>query len=193
MHDLYWEEKLAPLVQQDHEMKNLLIEKGIISDSYHPEMEKLHLKNSRKLLKMIETMGFPVLSNAGEYGVRYSWLIIYHSISFPSFMKDCLLQMRLAAAQNDYPLDLLAYMEDRVAFLEGRAQLYGTNTEWFEGDVRSTEIEDTTRLDLRRKSMGLPPQNQTVHSGQFEKPPKDPEKRTKEFREWLVRVGWRNS
>lgn len=192
MHDSTWEETLAPLVQQDHEMRNLFIEKGIISDAYHPEMEKLHKRNSHKLLKLIEMKGFPVLSNAGENGVKFSWLIIHHSISLPSFMKDCLLQMRLAAGQNDYPLDLLAYTEDRVAFLEGRPQLYGTNTEWIEGDVKRTEIEDLSRVDIRRKSMGLPPLTQTILAGHWEKPPKEPEKREKEFKEWLIRVGWRN-
>lgn len=193
MFDLTWEEKLNFLVQQDHQMRNILLEKGVLSDTYHPEMEKVHLNNARRLSEMIKKMGFPVLSNAGEKGVRLSWLIIQHSISWPDFMKECLLEMRLAAAQNDYILELLAYTEDRVAYFEGRPQLYGTNADWVNGELKRTPIEDITRVDVRRKSIGLPPLSSTPAQGPLDRPPKDPVKKEEEFRNWLIKVGWRDS
>ena len=192
MFDLTWEEKLGFLVQQDHQMRNILLEKGILTDTYHPEMEKVHLNNARRLSEMIKKMGFPVLSNAGEKGVRLSWLIIQHSISWPQFMRECLIEIRLAAAQNDYILELLAYIEDRVAFFEGRPQLYGTNADWIDGELKRTPIEDISRVDIRRKAIGLPPLAQVPLNSSLERPPKDPEKKNQEFQEWLERVGWRN-
>lgn len=192
MFDLTWEEKLSFLVQQDHQMRNILLERGTLSDTYHPEMEKVHLNNARQLKDMIEKMGFPVLSNAGEKGVRLSWLIIQHAISWPEFMKECLLQMRLAAGQNDYILELLAYTDDRVAYFEGRPQLYGTNSDWINGELKRTEIEDISKVDLRRKAIGLPPLSKVSLNSSLEKPPKDPKKKEQEFRDWLIRVGWRN-
>jgi hypothetical protein len=191
MHDQIWEEKLAFLVQQDHQIREVLLGRGILSDKYHPEMEKVHINNAQKLSKMINKMGFPVLSNAGENGVRLSWLIIHHAISLPDFMRESLIQMRLAAAQNDYILELLAYTEDRVAFYEGRPQLFGTNTEWINGELKRTEIEDISRLDLRRKSLGLPPAA-SVPTSSMERPPRDPQKKDREFKDWLIKVGWRN-
>lgn len=191
MFDLTWEEKLGFLVQQDHQMRNILLEKGILSDTYHPEMEKVHLNNARRLNEMIKKMGFPVLSNAGEKGVRLSWLIIQHAISWPDFMRESLLQMRLAAAQNDYILELLAYTEDRVAYFEGRPQLYGTNSDWIKGELKRTPIEDISKVDIRRKALGLPPLSQVPINSSLERPPKDPEKKEREFNEWLVKVGWR--
>lgn len=185
-----WEEKLSFLVQQDHEMRNLLLEKGVLSDAYHPEMEKIHIKNSKKLRELINANGFPVLSNAGESGVRYSWLIILHSISSPDFMKNCLIEMRLAAAQKDYPLDLLAYVEDLVLYLEGRLQLYGTQFNWVEDELKPVPIEDIAHLDLRRKSMGLSPFKEKAPSS-LDRPPKDPVKKDSDFNEWLRKVGWR--
>lgn len=190
MFDLTWEEKLSFLVKQDHQMREILLEKGILFDTYHPEMEKVHLNNARKLSDMIKRMGFPVLSNAGDQGVRYSWLIIHNAISWPEFMKESLLQMRLAAAQKDYPLELLAYTDDRIAFFEGRPQLYGTNKDWSDGEWRMTPVEDIKMLDIRRKGVGLPPIAQAVKST-MDKPPKDPVKKAQEFQEWLKRVGWR--
>lgn len=191
MIDLSWEEKLAFLVQQDHQMRDILLHKGILSDAYHPEMEKIHLNNAKKLNAMIEKMGFPVLSNAGEKGVRLSWLIMHNSISLPDFMRECLMQMRLATTQSDYINELLAYTEDRVAYYEGRNQLYGTNRDWIGGELRPTPIEDLLRVNQRRKGLGLPPLNLMPIVSNLERPPKDSLKKAQAFETWLKKVGWR--
>lgn len=188
--DPQWSSKLKPLVQRDFTLREVLMDRGTLNDSYHPEMEKLHLQNAMKLKKLIEKMGFPVLSNAGEEGVRHSWLIIQHSISLPEFMRESLIQMRLAAAQQDYLLELLAYTEDRVAFFENRPQIYGTNLDWQEGELKPTRIEDPSMVDVRRKSIGLPPLAQTLTSTGHERPPADPVKKALEFERWRARVGW---
>lgn len=186
----WWVEKLNPMVERDHFIREALLKRGDLADTYHPEMEKLHLENARKLQSLIDQKSFPVLSNAGEQGVRLSWLIIQHSISSPDFMKESLVQMRLAASTHDYPLELLAYTEDRIAFFEGRAQLYGTNSDWQEGELKATPIEDPEKLSARRRSMGLPPMMAISPMNQ-ERPPKDPVKKAREFELWLKKVGWR--
>jgi hypothetical protein len=193
MRDPIWDDKLNFLVDKDHQMKNLLQEKGILNDAYHPEMEKIHLNNSKKLTELIKKMGFPVLSNAGDKGVKLSWLIIMHAISSPDFMKECLFQIRIAAGQNDYPLDLLAYLEDRISYLEGRPQLYGTSIDWENGELRRTPIEDLESVDIRRKAMGLPSLTQMPIESEMNRPPKDPIKKAQDFQKWLVKVGWRMS
>lgn len=185
-----WEQKLAPLVERDHFIREGLLKRGILSDAYHPEMEKVHLENARKLKALIDQHGFPVLSNAGEKGVRLSWLIIHHAISWPSFMQECVIEMRLAGAARDYPLELLAYVEDRIAYFEGRGQLYGTNFDWLEGELKPTPIEDPDKLDFRRKAFGLPPMNPAARITE-ERPPADPVKKNQEFNLWLKKVGWR--
>lgn len=174
-------------------MREVLLNRGTLNDTYHPELEKIHLSNAHKLSALIEKWGFPVLSNAGEQGVRLSWLIIQHAISWPDFMRDSVIQMRLAAAQNDYILELLAYTDDRIAYFEGRPQLYGTNMDWIDGEFKRTPVEDIEKLDARRKSLGLPPVSTTPIFASMERPPVDPIKKKKEFEQWLKRVGWRNS
>lgn len=191
MIDPLWTDKLAPLVERDHFTREAIIKRGTLNDTYHPEMEKVHLENARKLKNLIEKNGFPVLSNAGEQGVKLSWLIIQHAISWPDFMEECLIQMRLAAAAGDYPLDLVAYTDDRIAVYENRPQLYGTNFDWQDGELKPTAVEDVDHLNFRRKSMGLAELDMSASRVTDERPPKDPEKKQKEYEDWLKKVGWR--
>lgn len=192
MIDPSWVDKLRPLVDRDLTLRNVFIEKGTLNDAYHHELEKVHTENAQKLKALIQKLGFPVTSNAGDEGVRLSWFIINHAISIPEFMRECLLQIRLAAADHDYPLDLMAYLEDRVSYLEGRPQLYGTHMEWFDGELKLTPIDDPQHLNSRRKSLGLPPVSHDLSSSGMGKPPKDPVKRASEFQKWLLKVGWRS-
>ncbi len=187
--DTFWEDKCRPLVERDMFIRDAIVKRGDLNDAYHPEMEKVHLENAHKLEELIRKNGFPVLSNAGASGVKLSWLIIQHSISSADFMRECLTQMRFAAASSDYPLDLLAYTEDRIAYFEGRGQLYGTSFDWIDGEMKPTSIEDKDHLDARRESVGLPPMRQDVVS--HERPPADPQKKEKEFQIWLKKTGWR--
>lgn len=189
MIDTIWIEKLRPLVERDLFIRDAIAKRGDLQDAYHPEMEKVHLENSRKLEAMIQKHGFPVLSSAGDEGLRLVWLIIQHSISRPDFMREALTQMRLAVVDNDWPRELLAYTEDCVAFFEGRGQLYGTYADWQDGELKPARIEDPEMLEYRRKSMGLPPMKKDFVSN--ERPPKDPEKKRKEFEIWLKKTGWR--
>lgn len=187
----FWISKLSPMVERDLFIREGLLARGILSDTYHKEMEKVHLENAAKLKALIEKNGFPVLSNAGEKGVRLSWMIIMHAISLPDFIRECLTQIRLAAASQDYTLELLAYMEDRVLFFEGKPQLYGTNYDWQDGELKPTPIQDISSLPYRRRSMGLPPMPSEVSRVTDERPPRDPVKKALEFELWLKRVGWR--
>lgn len=187
-----WVNALNLLVERDLFIRDALEKRGVLQDAYHPEMEKVHKENATLLRGYVKTHGFPVLSNAGEKGVQLSWMIIQHAISFPDFQRECLIQMRLAAAADDYPKDLLAYTDDRIAFFEGRKQLYGTNFDWQEGELKPTPVEDPQYLDQRRAALGLPPMSETLSNIVHSKPPKDLEKKAKEFQIWLTSVGWRS-
>lgn len=192
MMDTFWADKLKPLVDRDHFVREALVSRGVLSDAYHKEMEKVHIENANKLKVLIEKNGFPVLSNAGEEGVKFSWLIIHHAISLPDFMRQCLVEIRLAAAAKDYPLDLLAYLEDRVCFFEGRPQLYGTNWDWLDSELQPTPVERPEELNMRRKAVGLPPMDYPAKATvTHDRPPKDPQKKAQEYQEWLKRTGWR--
>jgi hypothetical protein len=186
-----WVEGLTPLVQREQFIRDALEQRGVLEDAYHPELKKVQTENANKLRLMLEQRGFPVLSSAGEEGIRLSWLIIHHSVSQPDFMRTCLEQMRMAAAQDDYPRDLLAYTEDKICFLEGKEQVFGTHFDWAGGELKPTPIGDEKFLNERRKAAGLPPMAECLPMVSHVPPPKDPTKKAKELDVWLKVVGWR--
>jgi len=191
MNDPFWTEKLKPLIERDQFIQQVLAQKGILEDCYQPELEKIQKHNANKLKEFIYKKGFPVLSSAGEEGVQLSWYIIQQGISLPDFMRECLTEIRLAVAAEDYPKNLLAYLEDKVAFCEGRKQLYGTHYVWSECGLVPSPIEDVDYLDKRRLSYELPPIAEALFKVIHSSPPKDPIKRTREFEKWLIKAGWR--
>jgi hypothetical protein len=186
-----WKERLLPLNQREQFIKDALASRGILEDAYHPELEKIHKENSLKLQQLITQEGFPVLSNAGDEGVYHSWLIIQNAVPLPDFMRECLVQIRMAAAQDDYPVSFLARLEDRVCFLEGRPQIYGTNFDWFDGELKPTAIADPGLLDQRRKAMDLPPMGEALFKFSHALPPKNPQERIRKFEQRLKELGWR--
>ena len=126
---------------------------------------------------------------ASKNNIRISLNDFSGSLRPSDFMRECLLQMRLSAAAQDWPKELIAYTDDRMAFFEGRGQLYGTNADWQDGELKPTLIEDPDHLEYRRKSMGLPPMRKDIITN--ERPPRDAEKKQKEFEIWLKKTGWR--
>jgi hypothetical protein len=191
MIDPFWTEKLKPLIERDQFIQEALGRKGILEDSYQPELEKIQKENAKKLEKFIMDKGFPVLSNAGEEGVQLSWYIIHNAISYPDFMRECLTQIRLAVAADDFPKDLLAYLEDKVAYCENRKQLFGTHFVWSECGLIPSPIEDIDYLDKRRASFNLPPMADALFKIVHALPPKNPTKTIADFENWLIKIGWR--
>ncbi len=53
MIDPIWKDQLSVLVQKDFHLRDIFIERGILNDRYHKELEKLHIAHGEKLKKMI--------------------------------------------------------------------------------------------------------------------------------------------
>jgi hypothetical protein len=186
-----WVNKLSPWVERDFLIQDIIFSKNDRNDFYPPELQRIHFENAQKLKALITKIGFPVLSNASEQGVKLSWLIIQHSLPDPEFLREALIQMRLAAGQEDYPLELLAHTEDLVAYLEGRSQIYGTYHEWIEGELKAAATIDLSFLPLRRQSMNLPSAQDSLPPHIFSRPPKGNDEYHHQFEKWLKQVGWR--
>lgn len=112
-------------------------------------------------------------------------------------MKTCVELLEVAVNENRADPVSLAYLTDRIAVFEGKPQLYGTQFDWDEnGEISPSLFEDLTKINERRKSLGLNTLEEQVQimSGRVksenQSPPKDFEERKLDFDKWRKKVGW---
>jgi hypothetical protein len=102
--------------------------------------------------------------------------------------------MQEAAASNEIPLWQVAYLQDRIAFFEGRPQLYGTH--FFrddEGFVAVYTLEIPDQVEALRAAVGLSPLADRIESERAKKPLAIEEvlRERAEMDVWARSVGWR--
>jgi hypothetical protein len=107
----------------------------------------------------LDRFGLPTRSMVGAAGTDAAMLIVQHS--WP-------LQERVFALAKGLPLgeisfQSMALLEDRVLVHQGKAQRFGTQfTLGSDGLARFEAVSDTTSLDARRATAGMPPLAQYV-------------------------------
>lgn len=118
------------------------------------EMDAVDAQNTAWLAHLVDAHGWPGWARVGRDGARAAWLLVQHADHDVAFQRRCLgLLARAVAADDADPVEL-AYLTDRVAVNEGRAQTYGTQ---LDDDGTPRPILDPERVDERRASVGLAP------------------------------------
>ena len=179
---------IISLKNNDLFLRNQLIKNGKLNDGYVNEMEELHIKNEEKLEKIIDKIGFPDKEKVGEEGYDATWLVIQHAISKPKFMKKCAKLLKNVIKKKQASVIHLAYLEDRIAVLEDKPQLYGTQFDWDENGQLSPNLYDKLKkANQRRLSIGL---NTLEEQIEIIRKISENEKQ-KEYNLWREKVGWK--
>jgi HD superfamily phosphodiesterase len=188
---------IIDLKNVDLKFREKLIAEKKLSEGYHDEMEKLHIDNAEKLNEIIDKIGFPTIENVGDEASESAWLIIQHAISKPKFMKKCLNLLENVVVENDAYEKKWAYLADRIAVLEGKPQLYGTQFDWDKnGALSPNTCDDLSKVNIRRLKMGLNTvEEQTViirarAKEENQTSPKNFNERQNEINIWKRKVGW---
>ena len=189
--------KIIDLKNADLALREKLVQNGQLGEGYNEEMKELHDCNARALNDIIEVIGYPTIDKVGHEANEAAWLIIQHAIGQPGFMKKCAALLKTAVMNKNADPIYLAYLTDRIAVFEGKAQLYGTQFDWDEqGNLSPNFYNDLTKVNQRRESIGLNKlEEQTAIIRQRAKnenqlAPKDFEKRKQEIEVWKKNVGW---
>lgn len=189
--------RIISLKRSDLQLRNELINKGVLSDGYNSKMEKLHNMNAMILNNIIDQIGYPTIDKVGIEASEAAWLVIQHSISQPNFMRTCRDLLENAVCEKKADPIHLAYLTDRIASYEGKPQLYGTQFDWDENGKLSPRLyDDLLKLNERRKSIGLntlEDQTEIIRRQAQEEnqsPPKDIEIREQDIEDWKYKVGW---
>lgn len=193
-----WAQRLIAAAQVDLTVRARLAGTGALFEGYHPEMEAVHLTNASLLEACFAELGWPSRGAVGEEAAAAAMLILQHAISRPDLQRtglDLLLEAVQAGQAN--ALDA-AYLADRIAVLEGRPQLFGSQFEWDDADELSpAPIHDIDGVDARRASIGLPPLAEAIAAmraqavAEGHTAPADKAARKAEIALFLKRTGWR--
>ncbi|MEL6390105.1 MAG: DUF6624 domain-containing protein [Bacteroidota bacterium] len=189
--------ELIQMAEHDLAIRNELIRSQELNTGYHPKMEAIHRAHARRLGLIMSEHGYPTTDLVGREASKAAWLVIQHAISLPQFMKHSaeLLQEAVNLGRAS-PIDL-AYLSDRIAILEGRSQLYGTQFDWDEdGLISPQSMDDVELVNERREQLGLntvEEQTQIMRDrakAEGESAPIDRVSRQKEYDQWRREVGW---
>lgn len=106
---------------------------------------------------LVERDGIPTEQEVGPAGVSAAWLLIQHAVSDPDFMASCLDQLEIRWQQGSFSSIHYALLADKVRVLRGEYQIYGTQTGGDEEGTFFYKVEEPSKLNARRRNVGLPP------------------------------------
>lgn len=187
--------ELVAMRGEDLRVRQELMDNGELGGPYVPRMEAVHVRNAARLRELIAIHGWPAEDIAGQDGAKAAWFIVQHSIGEPAFQREVLAMLRACASRDRVPAWNAAYLEDRIAMHEGRAQRFGT--QWMDspedGRTRPWRLAEPDRVNELRASVGLPALHPIPEPG-----PLLPEEQRRQLEEtyawwerWMASKGWR--
>lgn len=181
-----WAKELTELADHDWTVREKLFAEGQLSDGYHPEMEKVHKTNAKRLREIMGEIGFPAISKVGKKASDAAWLIVQHSIGEPEFMKQYYQMME--ENSHDVNPQNIAYLYDRIQVFQSRPQKFGTQ---LTADGLPFPVENKKNLNKERTRAGLVPLFEEIIS-RIADPDTIPEidAMNKEYTAWRKKAGW---
>jgi len=119
-------------------------------------------KNTTRLKELVDRYGWLHEERVGKKGADAAFLIAQHADHDVDFQRRMLEHLREAYDQGNATGQQVALLTDRVRVAEGKPQLYGTQAQFRDGELRFDRIQDSSSVDQRRAKMGLPPLSEYV-------------------------------
>jgi hypothetical protein len=103
--------------------------------------------------------GYPGYNVAGKEGSHHFWLLVQHADHAPAFQQRVLEKMKVEVDRENAEPGEYALLVDRVRLNTGKQQVYGTQVTYNHqtGQAYPKPLADSTSVNERRKSVGLPP------------------------------------
>lgn len=191
-------QKLLDMVEEARRKRAALAADGSLFQGYNAELRAVHNAQAKALAEIVDQHGWPDTAKVGEDGAAAAWMVVQQAIGLPNFMRACLEIIEEAANAGRVPRWQVALLTDRIRWLEGREQVYGTQFDWDEkGELNPLPIEDAANVDARRTAAQLVPladgiQQRRAEAAQAgETAPQNWAARRKDFEDWARAIGWR--
>ena len=191
-------QKLLDMVGEARRKRAELAADGSLFQGYNAELRAMHNAQAKALAEIVDQHGWPDTEKVGPDGAAAAWMVVQQAIGLPNFMRACLEILEGAAAAGRVPRWQVALLTDRIRWLEGREQVYGTQFDWDEkGELNPLPIEDAANVDSRRVAAELVPlaegikQRRAEAEQAGETAPANWAARRKDFEDWAKAIGWR--
>ncbi|MBT0812883.1 hypothetical protein KIH41_16470 [Litoribacter ruber] len=189
--------KLIGLKKADLKLREKLVKSGKLFQGYNEEMRSLHKINGDILMEIISEIGYPTIEKVGEEANEATWLVIQHAIDQPQLILLCEKLLKTAVEEGQAEPIHLAFLTDRIAVLQNKPQLFGTQFDWGpNGELHPNHYDDLILVNERRKAIGLntlEEQTDIIRKRAAQEnqiPPDNIEARKNEMEKWKREVGW---
>ncbi|MET8624099.1 DUF6624 domain-containing protein [Kitasatospora sp. NPDC004669] len=119
---------------------------------------RLTTQHGDRLAEITAEHGWPTERTVGADAARAAWLVAQHADRQLDVQRRAVALMAEAVASGAASARDLAFLQDRLAVNEGRAQRYGTQIGAVtDGRPVPWPCEDPDRLDERRAEVGIEP------------------------------------
>jgi hypothetical protein len=114
-------------------------------------------ENTKRLRKLMALCGWPKRGVHGNQALSDAWLLAQHADNDAGLQRIVLSHIRKAVDAGEAPVDQLAYYSDRIALLEGKPQLYGTQLNLNKScEFEFSPFDDVSKVEERRRKIGWP-------------------------------------
>ncbi|QNA87294.1 hypothetical protein G4G28_00320 [Massilia sp. Dwa41.01b] len=121
------------------------------------QLEWVERQNAARLAELLDACGWPG-PGVGARAAGLAWALAQTASTDLPFQRRLLRHLESAVAHRQAPVLYLAITTDRVALLEERPQLFGTQLRQVDAcNWNYYPLDDRKQVELRRKEAGLPP------------------------------------
>ncbi|MBL8959633.1 MAG: hypothetical protein JNJ98_07270 [Gemmatimonadetes bacterium] len=128
---------------------------GGLDSALAAEMGRIDRDNAAWLKGEIARHGWPSRDKVGERASEAAFLIVQHATHDPAFQASMLDTLTQAWARKEIDGESYALLFDRVQTEAGRKQRYGTQASFVGGAIVIDPMEDSTKVDSLRQTVGL--------------------------------------
>jgi hypothetical protein len=150
--------ELLERVRADQAIRDTVFGRGTSMDpGALRRMLTIDSSNTAWLKQQIRTHGYPTSARVGKAAADAAALIVQHATHDTLFQRQMLDTISAAFARGEVDGQSYALLFDRVTVQAGGRQRYGTQARLVSDALVFDPIEDSSRVDSLRATVGLPP------------------------------------
>lgn len=143
---------------RDQAVRDSVFGKGTEFDSAAVRwMQRVDVENTQWLKDLVAREGWPTTAKVGAEASNSAFLILQHATHDPGFQRMMLDTISQGYARGEVDGQSYALLYDRVTVQAGGKQRYGSQAQLRNGRIVFDPIEDSSKLDSLRATVGLPP------------------------------------